>query len=240
MGSILATVTLNHKSGMAEDAVVNTFAVSTGGTDSIAANHGAITDAIANFYNGSHDGNVDSVGQWLGDGLSRAADGMSIKLYNITGHLDGSPHGSDMYEEKYTLDAPIEATTLPEEVSLALTLRGTNWEAQPVEIPDTSDPGTEVDRPRQRYTGRIYLGPWVKAAATTVNNRSRPTAAILEYPLDAAVATQAALNAVGYEWCVWSRKAGVLIPISHVQMDDAWDTQRRRGVDPTQRTTRAV
>jgi hypothetical protein len=41
----------------------------------------------------------------------------------------------------------------------------------------------------------------------------------------------------GYDWCVYSPTSNMLFPISQIWVDDAWDTQRRRGVKATTRTT---
>lgn len=224
--------------GFPEDSAVNTFTV-TGATAITQANVGLIGMPIASFYNGANAGG-NPLAFWLGSSRVRSAQGCKVDVYNITGKLDGSPHGSPVASDAFTLGAPSGNQEFPAEVSLALTLRGSGWEGQAVETPDNADPGTEVQRPRQRRTGKLYLGPIQNAAAEFSTGWSRPSAALMTSLLVASERLRDELLANNFTWCVWSRVDQFLYPISETQVDNAWDTQRRRGPDASARTTRVV
>ena len=89
-----------------------------------------------------------------------------------------------------------------------------------------------VARPRKR--GRIYLGPLRADTGTTVGNVIRPSTAI-RTNVAGAGATLIDLSGV-VRWGVLSQADEVIWQIDHGFIDDAFDTQRRRGEDPTART----
>lgn len=236
----LAVVTIPHVSGFAEDAVVNTLAIRTDPGWTIADGTLSIVDPIENFYNNP---NVpaDQLSDYLSLGLSRAALAVSVKIYNVAAALDGTPHGSPIAEDHFTLGAPPNYPAMPEEVALALTLRAEDWAVQPVEQPDNLDGDLVPQRPRSRYTGKVFVGPFNNQAATEdAAKKARPVTSLMTAMLNGAELMKDELEAAGHSWCVWSRKDATFRAITHVQVDNAWDTQRRRGVDPTVRTTRTV
>jgi hypothetical protein len=94
-------------------------------------------------------------------------------------------------------------------------------------------------RPRARDRGRVYIGPLsasgcISQEATTlrpfVSDNLRNTL------IDAGrrLANFAGLPAT---WVVWSRKAAAVHNVVALSVDDAFDTQRRRGERPNVRTT---
>lgn len=116
---------------------------------------------------------------------------------------------------------PGSGTSLPSEVATCLSFRA----------------AVTSGVPAARRRGRLYLGPlninannvdgrpgvgWrdtIIAAATTFGNLH--TGVVLE----------------GQDWCVYSPTDGVARVVQFAYVDDAFDTQRRRGVDPVARTT---
>jgi hypothetical protein len=242
MPDYLATVTLTHKSGFAEDSFVNTFAIRRPTVIGTTPSLGDISTALANFYNGS-DAGTSPLSSLLGPGISRAPSACPIRIYDITGKLDGSPHGSPIFVDAMTLGLNEQSSAMPEETSLVLTTRGLNWEQAAVESADGPDAGTAVDRPRQRRSGRIYVGPFTGQAMSVVDSKARPGQITQDAVLTSGVRLKLALRdrASGpYRWSVWSRKDAQLYEIEDVQVDNAWDTQRRRGPDPTVRVTAPV
>lgn len=239
MGQALVTVTIAAASGLAEDSVVNQFAFATDG--SVASAGVDLYDALNDFYNNAN-GAGDKIAQYMSNGLGGTSPAAChARLYNIESHLDGSPHGSPISEYTFGLAARTGSTvSLPEEVALVLTTRGYAWDDQPIEAADGSDPGSAIDRPRQRYSGRVFLGPFNSSANSESSGHARPVAALRTCILDAAEKLWDDTLAAGHSWCVWSRTDEALRPIQDVQIDDAWDTQRRRGTAPTARTTRQV
>lgn len=233
----LAVVELPMKSGLPRDKVVNTFAFAESPALAQGTKETVYPAALNRLYNLNNAalGGV-ALSTYFSKSLSRAAGACAIKLYDITDHLDGSPHGSPYFTGTMTLQTEGTDLAMPDEVALVCTLEAKDRALQFVERADGADPGSAPDRPRQRYTGRVYLGPWTTGA--TVNDASssaRPkavvTQAVRELMKDVAdyVDTNTGdLASLG----VWSRADRAIRGLSHVRTDDAWDTQRRRGVAP--------
>ena len=87
--------------------------------------------------------------------------------------------------------------------------------------------------------GRVYLGPF----NANVTGRARPLAAHQGACRGLVNEVLQAGEANGWEPVVISRREGgserptpVGLPIIELSTDNAWDTQRRRGQEPTQRT----
>lgn len=236
----LATVTLPHVSGFSEDDVMNTWVIESPSSWAPSLDLGEVTIPLAGFYNWLSPGN-HGVGQKISASISRASLACRIRLYDITDHLDGSNYGSPYAEDGFTLTANPSQSALPEEVALCMTLRANAWEAAAVEAPDGPDSGTAVDRPRQRLSGRVYLGPWTfDALGALTAGRQRPHTALQQVILDSGERLVDQLLVGNHTLNVWSRKNASVTPVTHLQVDDAWDTQRRRGADPLTRTTRTV
>lgn len=247
MQQLLVTVSLGHKSGLVEDSVVNNFAVQM--PDGWAPSLDALdlSGPIASFYNAVQ-ASGKSIASFMGFGLSRVAGAAKIKAYDIAPALDGSPHGSPIMEDQTTLNAGDNSDSLPEECALAMTFRSGGWEDQPLERPDSADAGTEIDRPQSRYSGRVFLGPWhTGCVGLDGASKTRPAPLLITTMLDAGVKLSGDLQAVGGRLCVWSRKDAILRPVDGpgydpgaIQVDNAFDTQRRRGPAPTVRSSRVV
>lgn len=232
----LAVVEMPLKSGLPKDKIVNTFAIAEAGFLSSRATD--YITAVSRVYTANEPTDGGTLGRRLSPAISRATNACAVKLYNITGHLDGSPHGSPYAVGTFTMPAALDAAGLPEEVALVVTLEAANRADQFVERPDGSDPGSAVDRPRQRYTGRVYLGPWgFQQQEADANSLSRPSGQIL--PLARAVLVRLAqeIDAIApADECslgVWSRADQAIRGVTDIRTDNAWDTQRRRGVAPT-------
>lgn len=234
---ILATVTIPSVTNIPRDSSVSGFAihVEAPGFDPV-ANVGEISMPLAAFYNGVQ-ANGGRVAQWLSGSASRTAQACDIKLYDITGKLGGQAHGSPVSEDSFTLGASAQLDPLPDEVSFVTTLHAFGAGAQPVEAADGSDAGSLVDRPRQRYTGRMYL-PFLSRSCIAANVApARPTPDLGGTLRQAYQKLSDDLNNGGIlaTLCVWSRKDSVMRGVEFVSTDDAFDTQRRRGVRPTAR-----
>jgi len=118
-------------------------------------------------------------------------------------------------------------TALPEEVALCLSYY--------------------TDRNLPSHRGRIYLGPLNNGAMS--GSPSRPVTALRSAMAAAGrdliqgVTSSAGLVVSGpvgivpgIAWALHSVKLGTFIAIAHGWVDDAFDTQRRRGCAPTTRT----
>lgn len=242
MPPILATVGLQALSGKAEDVMVNTFTIDVPAPFT-ALIGGDIKFALELFYFSTNAPGVLPIYDYLGPMISRAAAPI-VSLYDLTGHLDGSPHGSPVYADTLGMTGAgaAPATGIPSECAAVLTLRGDGWQTALVEVPDGADAGALVDRPRQRRSGRIYIGPFRSDVAQTAAGTGNVVVNgnLRNAMLYGAQRMKGELDAGGYDWCVWSRKDANLYPITHVQVDNAFDTQRTRGTDSTERDTLAI
>lgn len=237
---VLVVVEMPLRSGLARDKVVNTFAIAEAEPGSTNGNAGAeegIHEAIVNLYTTPHaDLGGFSLSARMGAQLSRAADACQVKLYDLTGHLDGSPHGSPFFIAPMTLAAADNAQGLPEEVAYCVTLEAQNRGLQRVEVPDGADPDAKPDRPRQRYTGRVYVGPLSSSVnAQDGSGMTRPSAllqtgsrSVFSRFVSEVDTDSGGLLSVG----VWSRKNHAIRGVDTIRTDDAFDTQRRRGASP--------
>lgn len=235
----LATVTLPHASGIVADSVVNTFPIQAFPGWDPAVDLIEVTAPISQFYNRLAGVQVSAK---IGAEMSRAALGCLIKLYDISPVLGGGAMGSPVATDAFTLGASDgTGPAFPTEVACVLTTRGSGWEGAAIEAPDGADPGALPDRPRSRRSGRIFVGP-VHSGAHLVdaNGSSRPSPTFMTILLESAEATVDALAAGGHEWAVWSRVDADLRNVTAFQVDNAWDTQRRRGNKATSRTTLQV
>jgi hypothetical protein len=85
-----------------------------------------------------------------------------------------------------------------------------------------------------RRRNRVYLGP---LATSTVDATGRVVATYRTNVINAGKALHdAALAATAWDWKVWSGTDNSDHPVDHLWIDDAFDTQRRRGLTATGRT----
>lgn len=97
-----------------------------------------------------------------------------------------------------------------------------------------------------RHKGRVYLGPIRASASTTTNGGVRPTAAAMTAIANAATTLRGAGSTAdplqGVVWCQFSAAdadptvGDGMRQVVAGWVDDAFDTQRRRGLHPTART----
>ena len=88
--------------------------------------------------------------------------------------------------------------------------------------------------PRRR--GRIYLGPM----GTTGGGVDRPASTLRNLVLAFGQSLASIGTASSTTWKLYSRTDQATFKIESIWCDDAWDTQRRRGLAPTLRTTQDV
>jgi hypothetical protein len=122
--------------------------------------------------------------------------------------------GPPDYQKDYPLYVH-SATQGPSEVALCLSYATTDaWE------------GTTA-----RRRGRIFLGP----LQSSDMGIPRPTTPLVPATLTLG---QALYSVGGTEamWMLWSPTDAIAAPIEVVSVDNAWDTQRRRGLSPTSRS----
>lgn len=234
---ILAQVVLPYQSNLPRDVATNTFAIGGVGSSISVGDLVNLTGAISDLYDTSWNGTEPALGTLIHPCVSRVANACSIRYYDISAHLDGTPHGSPFAHHTFTMPPAAAAQGLPEEVSVVLRMEAANRANQRVEVPDGVDPDAKPDRPRQRYTGRIYFGPLVSNGdVLTTGTSSRARVGFLrDYSREALrlVAETIHTNIPGGWLGVWSRSDEAIREVSHISVDDAFDTQRRRGSSPS-------
>ncbi len=200
-------------SGLPEDDFVNTFAFR---MPLLPADEdfGDVTGAIGAFYVNVAPGALVSLLSWYSKELSRA---WTCKFYRLT---DPAPRAV-VYSASGT--AAVGSTGVdraPAEVALCASFKAADASGQ---VPS-------------RRRGRIYLGPFAKDAINGLTGRPNGT-----LTSDAKFASQKlkedidAIAPGDHTWCVHSRTNLALYDITSGWVDDAFDTQRRRGNRPTGR-----
>lgn len=223
------TATLPSITGLARDNVVNTFTFNDP-LGILPADMDAIGGAVIQFYEGIDDLVLNPVSSYIGPAISRSVP-VTLRYYDVDGHLNGSPAGSPVRVDSaaWTLGGSASSTGLPSEVAVVLTAY--------------ADFGADVEfgpgsRPRARDRGRVYIGPLNVTAQTTAIGRTKPDPALITNLAEAgARLARAAMNA---NWVVWSRRSATTKQVTRVSVDDAFDTQRRRGERPTAKTVRVA
>lgn len=154
-----------------------------------------------------------------GNGAMRglAQNNHIIKFYTVGTPAPNYP----IYQNTFNLAASPGAFDLPPEVALCVSYK--------------NNTNNSVLRARRR--GRIYLSGWGEAQNTT----GRPNAG-LPAALAGAFKTYCdSVNLIGtLTACIYSRVQDITNEIEEVWVDNAWDTQRRRGEKPTVRSSVTV
>lgn len=208
---VLIRVTLPMTSGLPRDVVVNDFAVQA--SDSQPTPWTPIID----FYNNTTGPGTFTLASHLSAALSRSANAVRTEAYVIdlaTGKL-GSPQATD----HFTLGPASTTAQTPHEVALCA-----SWASA---VPAGVNP--------QRRKGRVFLGPFV-----STDMGGTPSTTLVDGVAAAAAELATALVTNGTPLCVWSRADAALYPVTRGWVDNAWDTQRRRGLRPTGRTAWAL
>jgi len=153
-----------------------------------------------------------TVDQWLSPILGTTA---TVKYYSMT----DAPPRPVIYTNTIALTLGT-ANALPDEVAICMSYHGTF-------------PAGQV---RARRRGRIYLGPLTLGISGTSVNSNRPSATAVSNIATAADTLLTASAAEPWNWVVYSPTGDSDTPVVGGWVDDAFDTQRRRGVRPLSRT----
>lgn len=240
MPNLLVKTTLNQDTLLNEDKVTNSYAIQ-GAPDLAAGTLTAVKNAIVAFHNTVAPGALNAMADFLSPSLDASANGARIQIYDLTGHEGGAGvMGAPVHDSTWTL-VPGVTVGYPSEVAFAITLEADAIN-QNVEVADGADADILPDRPRQRHTGRIYWGPLSSNTGTVDGGCIRPASNIRDTARLAVDRLDADLfvTAGGAHLGVWSRKDGVVRGVTHVSVDNAFDTQRRRGNKATLRQRLAI
>lgn len=228
MAVLKAVVELTHVSGLPKDSSEQQFIFSTDHTYPYDASVTAINNFLLDFYNAPHGPASQTLASFISQSMSRVVSTSHIHFYDITTVLDGSPAGSPFHTSSFTLSTPTAATQeLPAEVACVL-----SYHASYQTLPER---GPNNTRPRQRKRGRIFIGPLnTSAVGTTIAGRVTVHQNFQE-TLAACAATLMGQPIADARWVQWSRVNRDYWLVVGGHIDDAFDTQRRRGEDADNR-----
>lgn len=124
-----------------------------------------------------------------------------------------------LYEEVWSLPSVSSNAQLPSEVAICLSMQGTRAS------------GT----PQARRRGRVYIGT-IASATMTLGRPNSTTRTTLVNAVD-TLKESLLVAALPAQLCIWSEVDATAVLVNNVWVDDAYDTQRRRGAQVTARTT---
>jgi len=224
------TVQFQFVSGLPKDVSVNNWAFKHAGATDVVADANSIHDRLETFYEG------------FASLYSSRVDPLftTFKTYDLA---DPEPRVPVLEEVKGLSGFTGANMDLPGEVAMCLSFKG------------TSVSGANARRRR----GRVYLGP---LQTSTTTDYYAVLASMITSVMNSAD-TALAPNTDSIIWCVYSKYThygvpvgdvfdpdihdpddgllpNALVPVSSFWMDNEWDTQRRRGLTPTSRSSMTV
>ena len=217
--------TWQRKSGIERDAVQNVWYYQGPSTNPAPADFGNWANNFTAF--------LGAIGNGLGRVMSTSVDDISV-AYWLLPNTPGAIGAPKM--ELLTSNAIVgTGVTLPTEVAICMTL-----EADITGIPEQGPGGV---RPAARRRNRKYIGPldesWV--SFTGVTEEPVPTQTRLDTLLSAYKTHMIdAMVTDGWVGVCFSQANWDAHPILRVWVDNAFDSQRRRGNDPTLKTALPV
>jgi hypothetical protein len=238
--AILAKVSIPNLSGMPEDTVTNTWAIKTA-LEPTPDDYSDIHFALAKFYNEVPAAQTYSVSNFFSGRLSRVANACQITQYYFDEVGTPEPLGAPNWMQSFTIDAKGSSDwiNMPDEVACCLSFAA-DLDGIPESVPG-GPAGPEGDtRPRSRRRGRVFLGPLNAGAVTQGSEQTvRPSTDLVSTALAALGTLNEEIDAMlgTFLLGVFSRTDWDVRPITSAWIDNAFDTQRRRGQKPTSRTT---
>lgn len=211
-------VSIPYFTALAEDVVTNVWHHEWGAVDPPSPTEWtAFENSIAGFYESIFAGTI-AMGPWMKPALTR------MRTYDLA----DAPPRVPVRDVVVPMTAVVvdSAGLVPTEVAVCLSYQGTRMSGEP----------------QARRRGRLYIGglgnTCLSAGSSSTFPRVNPTmrtqmAGAAEDHVDVAATT-------GMTWGVWSRVDQLFIPAISGWIDDAPDTQRRRGQATSTRTTWAA
>jgi len=223
-------ITLAVKSGITKDNVVNTLHYTHLATVT-STDYDNMRDHIQDFYSTIATGGVTSVGAKLSNEIKTTTNAHRIDFYDVP--TTGGPIGAPVATRNFTIST-VSTSGLPEECAAVLGFR--------------AEYGTDVEfgsgtRPRSRDRNRIYLGPLSQNTVSQDGTTQRVY--LVDNLIQSAMASAIQFLytepfADSWLWRVVSPTGLVDKPVAYVDMDNAFDSQRRRGTDALARTEAPV
>lgn len=233
----LSRIVMPRDSGIPQDASINDFYffsdVGTPASDDAVAN--SLQVYLNTFYNDDTTASGISIASRFSNAVSRATDAVQIVVYAKDTLDPAVDWGPPVEIRDLTFVAAAAAPNLPSETAACLSFHG-----DLTGVPETADnptPPPAKIRPAARRRGRVYLGPLIYGAL--VDNAGVNYDPLLGSNFVNTVAEHAAglADDSGGAWVVYSPTSQAVFPVVGGYVDNALDTQRRRGRGPTSRTS---
>lgn len=211
---LFAQVNFHAVSGLPEDTVVNTLYFQAQGADGAEDVAPDVIADIETAFTGDHGA---AAGGPVWQHMSTALSGLvTVKCYVMS---DAEPRVPTAIGELDFTAGDLGTSQLPREVAMCLSFHA-NYTS-----------GGNAARRR----GRIYVGPLGSTSNILDTATGGPAASIITALKDMGVWLRDSLTANAV-WCVNSDADSTLRPVTEGWVDNAFDTQRRRGQAATART----
>lgn len=215
-GGYRAQVIFQGKSGLPEDRFITSWAFQGPEVEPNSVATSAIAAMLNDFYATPVAPSTATVVTNLSDVIQRGPGAMKINVYGLAQAPPRAPF-------EYEFDLPVVDTGTP----------------YPAEVAVCASFYSERNLPRNR--GRVYVGPLRSAVSQeeTTTGRVRVSDAFMGVLRDSMqrLAADSATTGEGRpRWCVLSLADQALKPVTNGWVDDAFDIQRRRGEQATNRT----
>lgn len=246
-----AQVVLTHKDGFPRDNVsMNYWFAVDGDLDVLAAE---VADRCISVFNEVVSPRTQALGYNISQSISTTGNRVRVYEYDEgTGErlsFEGAPPVADVTWEITPGVGRNAADPYPAEVACCASFRS---------LSGAVFGGGVLTAPMARRRGRVFVGPLAPTGASDVTVRtSRPSPALIDL-IGSAHWNLMGQNTATAKWVVYSRpfagrpltpregraplpalpaRAGTAYIVDEVSVDNAWDTQRRRGERATVRTT---
>jgi len=201
-------VTIPTDSAIPKDFVTNTWHFYRTAAAPI-TDYDNVRDMLEDFYATAPSGGGSALTTYFAAALGGPA---VVKAYNLADTIPRAP----VYESTFTFN-PTGTNQLPAEVALVMSFQAPRVSGVP----------------QSRRRNRVYLGPWgTNAGQSTGRPDSTVTTQITRAGSDLIDAANASAT---WDWVVYSGTTGEYEVVNNGWVDNAWDTQRRRGLAPSSR-----
>jgi hypothetical protein len=207
MAHVIAQHSIPYDTGIPEDVTVNTWSFDLASTSE--GNLEQVRDFLSAFYT------------QISSFYSRVINPQLARV-RIYARADPEPR-TPLLDEIVPMPTDQGTGVVPEEVAICFSFQG---------VPASGSP-------QARRRGRVYLGPFNTSviAAADAQNRSRVATGFATNVFTGYNEAWDELTTAGNVHEVWSGASSTGFPVVNAWMDNAFDTQRRRGAAATARTS---
>lgn len=201
-------VTIGTDSGIPRDAITNTWHFVN--DSAVATDFDNVRDMLRDFYTVVPTPGSGSIASFMSKSLNGPA---IVKAYNMAAPIPRAP----AYESSFPITFASTSDDLPSECAIVLSFQAPR----------------ESGLPQARRRNRVYLGPFA-SSANSASGRPGIAARVASAARDMLEASD---SSVAWRWVTYSPTTEEFHLVTNGWVDNSWDTQRRRGLAPTTRTT---